>query len=238
MEQEKNPLIFALDASDMEQASLWVDRLGDKVGLFKIGLQLFTKEGPRVVDMVHESGARVFLDLKLHDIPHTVEKASEEAGRMGVFMMNVHASGGRAMMEAALQGASKASGADPPLVIGVTVLTSLDPASMKEIGFVSSPDEVSLKLCGLARDAGLHGVVASPAEAGVIRERFGQDFTIVCPGVRPAGAEKGDQARTATPGEAVKAGADYIVVGRPIREAEAPVKAAEDILEEAMAGRK
>lgn len=240
MARDKDVLIYALDAGSLKEAREWVERLKDSVGIFKIGFQLFLREGPAAVDMVHEAGGKCFLDLKLHDIPHTVKKASMEAARMGVCMFNVHASGGSSMMKSAAEGAYEEAsrrGLEPPTVIAVTVLTSLGEGALKEIGFSGPPDEVVLHLSALASASGLSGVVASAREAEELRSRMGKDFRIVCPGVRPAGSDKDDQTRTTTPAEAIVAGADHIVVGRPIREAKDPEDAAARILEDALSGR-
>lgn len=226
----KDRLIYALDADDLGRAREWVARLRDWVGIFKIGFQLFLREGPGAVEMVHEEGCRVFLDLKFHDIPHTVAKAASEAAGMGVYMFNVHAAGGRAMMEAAKDAAG--SGEGSPLVLGVTMLTSLDGKAAEDVGFCAEPAEMVTRLCDLARTAGLAGVVASPLEAAAIREKHGPGFRIVCPGVRPAGSDRGDQARVATPEAAIRAGADHLVVGRPIRDAKDPEEAARAVLDQ------
>jgi len=203
-------LIYALDHDDIDEAREWVERLISVVKIFKIGYQLFYREGPRAVEMVKDHGADVFLDLKLHDIPRTVEMAAREAARMGVKIVNVHAGGGRAMME-----------------------TSLDDQAVREIGFSGGAEEMVLELAGLARRSGLGGVVASAREAKVIRQRTSPEFIILCPGIRPAGADHGDQARVMTPKDAVESGADYIVVGRPIRSADDPVEQARSIASEA-----
>lgn len=234
-EEARARLIYALDADGLAEARAWVEHLRESVGVFKIGYQLFWREGPRAVEMVQAAGAKVFLDLKLHDIPHTVAKAARESARMGVFMMNVHAAGGQAMMEAAVKAAKEEAdmlGRPRPLVIGVTVLTSLNEEAVKAVGFAETPEQLVLRLAGLAAAAGLDGVVASPQEAAQIRKERGPDFKIVCPGVRPSGSAKGDQARVATPREAIAAGADFLVVGRPIRDAKDPAKAANDLLAE------
>jgi orotidine-5'-phosphate decarboxylase len=234
--EPKDRLIVALDVDTRAQAESLVDRLGGLVGQFKIGSQLFTACGPAAVEAVQKRGGRVFLDLKFHDIPTTVAGAAREAARMGVFMFNVHASGGRAMMRAAADGAAvtaKELGASRPLVLAVTVLTSLDRAALgRELGVTSSVEGHVLHLCRLAREAGLDGCVASPIEIAAIRRQLGPAWVIVTPGVRPAGSEAGDQARIATPAAATRAGAHYLVVGRPITGAADPVKAAEAILNE------
>ncbi len=238
-EGAKDMLIFPLDVDGLDEARDWVKELKDHVGAFKIGFELFLREGPRAVEMVREEGRRVFLDLKFHDIPNTVARASAQAVKMGVFMFNVHASGGTEMMKAAARAASEeaaGAGVETPLLIAVTVLTSLDGEALKKAGFIDAPEKQVERLCLLARDSGLAGVVSSAREATRIRELAGPEFKIVCPGVRPAGAEAGDQKRVATPREAAAAGADFLVIGRPIREARDPREAARRILEDAEAG--
>ncbi len=232
----KDKLIVALDVDTLARAESLVDRLAGLVGLFKIGSQLFTACGPAAVEAVQKRGGRVFLDLKYHDIPNTVAGAAREATRIGVFMFNVHASGGRAMMSAAAEAAAataKELGAGRPMVLAVTVLTSLDRAALsRELAVSSSVEGHVLHLCGLAREAGLDGCVASPNEIAAIRRQFGPAWLIVTPGVRPAGAEAGDQSRIATPAAAARAGAQYLVIGRPITGAPDPAEAARTILEE------
>jgi len=234
MEQMKNRLIYALDAAGFNLAEEWVERLSDLAGMFKIGKQLFVREGPAVVRMVHSHRGKVFLDLKFHDIPFTVAEAAAEASRLQVEMFNVHALGGRAMMEAARKAVDKAAdelGRPGPNVLAVTILTSLADADLAEMGMGRVRDSV-LRLAALARKAGLEGVVASPQEVEMIRNECGSDFLIVVPGIRPSGEEKGDQKRIMTPAEAIRAGADYLVVGRPIREAKDPRQQAKEILEQ------
>ncbi|HUT53378.1 MAG TPA: orotidine-5'-phosphate decarboxylase [bacterium] len=234
-------LIYALDADGIADAREQVKRLQGAVSVFKIGFQLFLREGTRAVKMVHEEGGKVFLDLKFHDIPSTVEKAAREAVRMGVFMFNVHAGGGRAMMQAAVKGAREEAariGFPVPRVLGVTVLTSLDREAVREIGFRKGPAGQAEALAALAARSGLAGVVASPREAARIKKIAGREFLVVCPGIRPSGADKGDQSRIETPAAAVKAGADYLVVGRPIRDARDPAAAARAIMEEALNARR
>jgi orotidine-5'-phosphate decarboxylase len=229
-------LVVALDVDSIDRATSLVDALAGQVTRFKIGSQLYTAAGPSVVDAVRKRGSEVFLDLKFHDIPNTVEGAAREAVRLGVFMFNVHASGGRAMMRAAAKGAAEAAhtlGVPRPLVIAVTVLTSLDRAVLAgELHVASSVEGHVLHLCTLAREAGLDGNVASPNEIRAIRNAMGRAWTIVTPGVRPAGSERNDQSRVATPRAAVEAGADFLVVGRPITGAPDPARAAADILAE------
>ena len=226
-------LLIALDVEDGRRALALADTLSDVAGGFKIGNRLFTAEGPSIVRALVERGRRVFLDLKYHDIPNTVATAVAEAAALGVWMVNVHATGGSRMMRAAADAAREAASrrnATPPLVIGVTVLTSLDAAALAETG-VSAPvlDHVVM-LARLAQAAGLDGVVASPQETSVIRERCGDSFTIVTPGIRSSPATGDDQKRTMGPREAVEAGANYLVVGRPIIGAPDPRAAAERFL--------
>ena len=229
-------LIVALDVDSLDRASGLVDALAGQVTRFKIGSQLFTAVGPSAVEAVRKRGGQVFLDLKFHDIPNTVEGAAREAVKLGVFMFNVHAAGGRAMMSAAARGAADAArtlGAAKPLVIAVTVLTSLDRAALAaELHVATSVEGHVLHLCALAREAGLDGNVASPNEIRAIRNAAGPRWCIVTPGVRPAGGEPHDQSRVATPRAAVEAGADYLVVGRPITAAPDPARAAAAILAE------
>ena len=229
-------LIVALDVDTLDTALTLIERLAGLVTRFKIGSQLFTAAGPAAVEAVRKRGAEVFLDLKFHDIPNTVAGAAREATRMGVFMFNVHASGGQAMMRAAALAATAAAkefAARRPLVIAVTVFTSLDRAALsRELGVASSVEGHVLHLCRLAREAGLDGNVASPNEIRAIRNNLGPAWVIVTPGVRPAGGESNDQARIATPGAAARAGAHYLVVGRPVTAAADPAQAVHAILAE------
>ena len=230
----RDRLIVALDVDTLDAALGLVERLEGLVTRFKIGSQLFTAAGPAAVEAVRKRGGLVFLDLKYHDIPNTVAGAAREAARLGVFMFNVHASGGRAMMRAAAEAvAATGSGSRRPLVIAVTVLTSLDRAALsRELGIASSVEGHVLHLCRLAHDAGLDGSVASPNEIRVIRNQLGAEWVIVTPGVRPVGSGADDQSRIASPQAAARAGAHYLVVGRPITAAADPVKAAQAILAE------
>jgi orotidine-5'-phosphate decarboxylase len=210
------------------------------VGMFKVGLELFSSHGPRAVETVHEQGGRVFLDLKYHDIPNTVSGASRAAARMGVTMFNVHVAGGTEMMKAALDAVREEAGQRKwPQVLGVTVLTSLGADQLRdELGLVRPPQEQVVFWAKQARDCGLAGVVASPQEIGLIRKQCGNDFLIVTPGIRPAGSGQDDQKRVSTPGEALRAGADYLVVGRPITRAPDLRQAALAIIEEMEAASK
>jgi orotidine-5'-phosphate decarboxylase len=232
----RDRLIVALDVDSLAQAERLAERLEGLVRRFKIGSQLFTAGGPAVVEAIQKRGAEVFLDLKFHDIPNTVAGAAREAARLGVFMFNVHASGGLAMMKAAADGAAAAAvelSVRRPLAIAVTVLTSLDRAALhRELGVTSSVEGHVLRLSELAREAGLDGTVASPVEIAAIRRSLGAAWVIVTPGVRPAGSAAGDQSRVATPAAAARAGAHYLVVGRPITGAPDPAAAAAAILEE------
>jgi orotidine-5'-phosphate decarboxylase len=232
----KDRLIVALDVDSLDAALTLVERLAGLVNRFKIGSQLFTAAGPAAVLAVRERGGEVFLDLKYHDIPNTVAGAAREATRLGVFMFNVHASGGRAMMRAGAEAATAAAtefAVRRPLVIAVTVLTSLDRKALgAELGVASSVEGHVLHLCQLAREAGLDGTVASPNEIRAIRNNLGPGWIIVTPGVRSAGSLVNDQARIATPGAAARAGAHYLVVGRPITAAADPAQAVGTILAE------
>lgn len=237
MEQiAKNKLILALDVETAREARELFSALKDVVGMFKIGSQLFTACGPELVREVVSAGARVFLDLKFHDIPNTVARAGVEAARLGVSIFNVHACGGSEMMRRtveAVQEASEREGFPRPQVIAVTVLTSADDTVLAEAGFSANTAEQAARMSRLADGAGLDGVVASPHEVKLIRENVGRrDFIVVTPGVRPAGIDLDDQRRVMTPAETVRAGADYIVVGRAILKAPDPAEAAQRIIEE------
>ena len=232
MTAAKNKIIVALDVKNMAEALKLVELLHEDVGAFKIGKQLFTATGSDAVRQIHNLGGRVFLDLKFHDIPTTVAKASVEAARLGAFMFNMHALGGSAMMRGAVNAVRTESGLQQPLMIAVTVLTSMGPDDLKPLGITLPVDELVVRLARLARDAGMNGVVASPREIGLIKKACGPDFLVVTPGIRPRGAEANDQKRAMTPGEAVQAGADFIVVGRPITHAPDPQAAARSIAEE------
>ncbi|PKM81697.1 MAG: orotidine-5'-phosphate decarboxylase [Firmicutes bacterium HGW-Firmicutes-14] len=235
-------LIIALDVDTLKEAEILVSRLQDHVGVFKVGMQLFNSEGPEVVRRIHRLGGKVFLDLKLHDIPNTVGQAAAVLTRHRVFMYNVHIAGGAEMMKKAVEKTVKEAGEaglPRPLVIGVTVLTSINREILNnEIGIKTGVEEQVVKWAKLARESGLNGVVASPMEIGAIREACGRDFVIVTPGVRPAWAAVNDQKRVMTPREAVEAGASYLVVGRPITGAADPVDAARRIVDEMEEGMK
>ncbi len=228
-----NPILVALDVESAAKAVALADALRGAVGGYKIGKQLFTAAGPAMVRELTERGDRVFLDLKFHDIPNTVAGAVQSAVATGAWMVNVHASGGSAMMKAAAEAARKAAaalGKPRPLVIGVTVLTSMTDATLAEIGVATPVMKQVVHLAQLAKASGLDGVVASPQETRAIRDACGADFQIVTPGIRPAEQQgKDDQARTLTPAEAIAAGATYLVIGRPITAAPNPREAAERI---------
>lgn len=231
----RDKLIVALDLASAEAAARVAEKLRGRVGMFKVGSKLFTAEGPVLARYLVARGEKVFLDLKFHDIPNTVRAAAHQAAQMGVLMFNVHASGGRKMMEAALEGGREGAakvGKPRPLVLAVTVLTSLDGKDLDEIGVAASPEAAVLRLARLAEQAGLDGVVGSPREIAALRRAARPGFVIVTPGIRPASAEAHDQARIATPAAAVQAGADYLVVGRPITEAADPAAAADTIVAE------
>lgn len=224
-------LIVALDVGELAAAASLVAQLYPTVRFFKVGVQLFTAEGPRAVEMVRQRGGQVFLDLKLHDIPNTVAGAVREAARIGVAMCTLHASGGRSMLQAAA--AAVTPGRSAMRLLAVTVLTSLDSRGLEEAtgSGLDLPQQV-VRLASFARESGLDGVVASPHEITLLRAALGPSMLIVTPGIRPAWASADDQRRFMTPGEAAAAGADYLVIGRPITEASDPVAAARRILDE------
>lgn len=231
----RDRLILALDLPSLEATEGMLKRLQGKIHLFKVGLELFTAEGPRVITRIHDRGGKVFLDLKLHDIPQTVAAAVAKAVQWGVFMLDVHVAGGEEMMRAAAHAAAdraEAIGIERPRLLGVTVLTSLAQADLQTLGIGQALEEQVLSLARLAKEAGLDGVVASPNEAEAIRRRLGPDLLLVTPGIRSRVGETDDQRRVATARDALKAGADYIVVGRPILKAADPVEAVEKLVAE------
>ena len=226
-------LIVALDVNSREGALSLVGTLRPRVARFKVGLELFTACGPALVREVQEAGGQVFLDLKFHDIPNTVARASVEAARLGVGMITIHLSGGVLMARRTadeVEAHCQVYRLPRPKIIGVTVLTSLGAPDLEAVGVLRPVEDQVVALAGIARAAGLDGVVASPREVRPVREACGRELLIVTPGVRPAGSDPDDQARTMTPREAVEAGADFIVVGRPITRAQDPLAAAENIL--------
>lgn len=226
-------LIFALDVASVPEAAQLVDLLVGEVGLFKVGKQLFLHAGPQIVRAIRDRGGEVFLDLKFHDIPRTVAKAAAEATRMGVRMFDVHASGSLEMMRRTVSEVNKvcrAEGLRRPKVLAVTVLTSLNQEDLKRVGFVRGVENQVVRLAALAREANMDGVVASPLEIGPIRKACGAGFLIITPGIRMEGEDLDDQKRANTPDAAIQAGADYLVVGQPIREAADPVAAAREIV--------
>lgn len=237
MSDHREKLCVALDGSDRDWIISTADTLAPHVGWLKLGLEAFTAFGPELVTEVADLGARVFLDLKLHDIPNTVRRAAANCAATGAAMFNVHASGGRAMLESAREGAMEGATARAPKVLAVTVLTSLDRRAIDELGIGRSPDELVVSWARLAKDVGLDGVVASAHEAPAVRRECGPDFLIVTPGIRPKWSATGDQRRVMTPDEAVAAGADILVIGRPITGAESPESAVRRILDELGGGK-
>ncbi len=235
----ENPIIVALDVPGAAEAERLVAELFGAVGAFKVGLELFNAEGPAIYARLRQAcggDVKIFHDAKLHDIPNTVAGAMRAACRHGLWMINVHASGGPEMMRAAVDVAASAE--RRPLVIAVTVLTSIDSAMLaKDLGVPDGAEAQVQRLARLAQECGCDGVVASPREVSAIREACGRDFLIVTPGVRPAGADAGDQKRVMTPADAIRAGSDYLVIGRPITRAKEPRTAAEAILDEIIAAK-
>jgi orotidine-5'-phosphate decarboxylase len=224
-------LIVALDVATAADAEAAVRRIGPAVTFYKIGLELFTAAGPDVVARVKGEGKRVFLDLKLHDIPRTVERAVKSCGALGVDLLTIHSAGGKAMIQAAA-GAAAAFGAAAPRVVAVTCLTSLDQKDLGDIGVTRVLAEQVAALGTLAVNSGADGIVCSPQEVAAMRQRLGPKALLITPGVRPAGADVGDQKRVATPGQAVRDGSTHLVVGRPILEAKDPAAAAAAIRKE------
>ena len=230
MNDPKTRLIVAIDVPDKAAALQCVDRLSGRVGYFKIGLEIFTAEGPRLVEEIRDRGERIFLDLKLHDIPNTVAGAVRSACRLGVDMLTVHASGGSAMLRAAVEEAQRVS--KPPLILAVTALTSLSDEDVARLGVGRKTEQWVETLVDIAHGAGVRGIVASGRELTMLRKKFGDEMRLVIPGIRPAGAAAQDQSRAVTPGEAIRSGAGFIVVGRPILQAADPAAAADNIVAE------
>jgi len=223
-------LCLALDFSTREEILAAADRFAPKVGWLKVGLEAFTALGPQIVSEVAESGARVFLDVKLHDIPTTVARAVAAAARSGAAMLNVHAFGGRQMLTAAREAAG--AGDDAPTLVAVTLLTSLDPRALADLPVSGHPEGIARRLAVLARECGLDGVVCAPRDLAAVRGACGSAFLTVVPGIRPVGSELFDQKRIATPSAALAAGADLLVVGRPITGAPDPDAALESVIAE------
>lgn len=227
----QDKIIIALDVPDTDGALKLLDLLGEPPTLVKIGLELFTSQGPSVVKAVMDRGSSVFLDLKFYDIPNTVAHSVKSAADLGVAMTTLHASGGPVMMEAAAKAAS-ASGSNDLLLLAVTVLTSMDAAQLTSTGISMEPRDQVIRLAGLASSSGIGGIVCSPLEVTAIRENLGNALRIVTPGVRPTWAAAGDQKRVMTPVDAVKAGSDWLVIGRPITAAESPREAYSKVIAE------
>jgi orotidine-5'-phosphate decarboxylase len=236
-EEAVKKIIFAMDVKEFSDVQHWAELLSQHVGMFKVGKQLYTACGPAAVRMIQKCGGEVFLDLKYHDIPNTVAMATLEAANLGVKLCDLHAMGGYEMMSKTMEALDKNfSGVERPRVLAITVLTSSNEETLRGIGIDIPVPEMVVKLAKLAQKAGVDGVVASPQEVGLIREACGKDFLVVTPGVRPSFASTDDQKRIMTPADAVKAGSDYLVIGRPIAAAKSPVSAAQAIVDEIVAG--
>lgn len=227
--QTTSPIIVALDYPDASQALAMAQRLNPSDVRLKVGKELFTAAGPALVESLQQLGFELFLDLKFHDIPNTVAGALKSAAGLGVWMVNVHASGGRRMLEAAANAISQVS--NPPLLTAVTVLTSMGVEELGELGITATPAEQVKRLALLAQSVGIEGVVCSAQEAQMLRQACGDDFLLVTPGIRPAGSQKDDQTRIMTPQEAQQAGVNYMVIGRPITQAAEPSAAVYHILQ-------
>jgi len=227
MTKAADKIIVALDVATKKEAAALVEELREQISFFKIGLQLYTSEGPEIVCAVLSTGAKVWLDLKLHDIPNTVARAIESASNLGVQMLTIHLSGGSEMIRAAT--AARASNI---LLLGVTVLTSATEQTLREIGISDKMNDQVMRLAKLGIEADIDGIVASPHEIKILRAQFGDKVKIVVPGIRPSGSESGDQKRVMTPREAIDAGADYLVIGRPIIAHSRPREAVAKILDE------
>jgi len=228
-----NRLIVSLDIDDFARAARLIDVLSPEVSHFKVGIAPFVNFGDKLLEKLSLANKKVFLDLKFHDIPNTVKNAARAAAHKGIFMMNVHCLGGRRMMEAAMEGVVAANVKQRPLLLGVTILTSMTGQDMQALGMRGEVQQKVLELAALAKSSGLDGVVASAQEAGMIKQELGKDFLVVTPGIRPTWAmKKEDQRRVVTPSQAIAAGADYIVVGRPIIQADDPLQAVKKIIQE------
>jgi orotidine-5'-phosphate decarboxylase len=227
-------VILALDTSEEKRVEELLNTLGDRIEIFKVGLEQYLASRGKIVEYLNSLGKKVFLDLKFHDIPNTMAAAARNAVKAGVWMFNVHVTGSEGMkwVRDAVEDEAEKTGVEKPLVIGVTVLTSLGESDLVDLGINLPVREVVLKRARLASEMGLDGVVSSPLEAGLIKEKYGEKFITVCPGIRPSRAVKADQKRVMTPAEAIKNGADYLVIGRPITRADNPAEAAERIQEE------
>lgn len=223
-------IVIALDYAEPQSALALVERLEPSRCRLKVGKELFTRGGPQLVEVLRRKGFEIFLDLKFHDIPNTVAGACAAAADLGVWMVNVHALGGRRMMMAAREAVEKA--AQRPLLIAVTILTSMDEPDLLEVGLVGTPADNVARLAALAQQSGMDGVVCSPREVSMLRSRAGAAFCLVTPGIRPAWSATGDQTRITTPAEAIRLGSDYLVIGRPITAADEPMKALQTIEEE------
>lgn len=230
MTKKSSPIVIALDYKDEASTINLVNQLQPELCRLKVGKELFVRCGPELVKKLIDKGFDVFLDLKFHDIPNTVAAACQAAADLGVWMVNVHACGGRKMMQAARE--AIASSQHKPLLIGVTVLTSLSREDIAETGLDVEPQQQVLRLARLAKDSGLDGVVCSPLEAEMLKTEVARDFCLVTPGVRPVGSAMGDQQRIMTPSQALNAGSDYLVIGRPITASENPLKSLQAILSE------
>lgn len=225
---KNNPIICAIDTTDIQIAKKMVDSVRDSVCVIKLGLEFFTANGAAGITQVVDNSVPLFLDLKFHDIPNTVAKAISATAKINAFMMTVHSAGGKAMMQAAAEVAKDLP--NKPMILGVTVLTSLDELDLQDIGVANSLSEQVKKLAGLAQESGLDGVVCSAHEIEILRRQCGDNFKLIVPGIRPVGSSSGDQKRTLTPKEAMNKGADYLVIGRPITESNNPQQMAQDIL--------
>jgi orotidine-5'-phosphate decarboxylase len=223
-------IVIALDYAQPQEAINFITQLDPSLCRLKVGKELFTAGGPQLVEALIKQGFDVFLDLKFHDIPTTVSKACEAASRLGVWMLNVHASGGQAMMEAAREGVSRSG--QNPILIAVTVLTSMNQATLNQLGVPGTVEEHVLRLAKLTKASGLDGVVCSAQEARLLRDNFGQDFCLVTPGIRPADASLDDQSRVVTPHQALELGSSYLVIGRPITQSQSPLETLRKIHQE------